>query len=129
MTLAGAVILLAIAIPLHLKGRVPRFVCWLLLFVGLGAAAFATKILGGFTQISIAGVGVFAVVALVSGIYFWEEAVKKNGLHRVRSPLIAAVFGIALMNVGGSIGANIQNAFETTGTNINQAVVQSVNSK
>lgn len=129
MTLAGAVILAAIAWPLHYKNKAPRFVAWLVLFVGVGAAAFITGIAGGFSAISIAGVGVFAVAAIVTGIFFFEEAIKANGYHRARTPVVALVLGVALMNIGGSLGGNIRNAVETTGTNVNQAVVKSVNSK
>lgn len=129
MTIAGAVILAAIAGTLHWKRRVPRFVNWLLFLVGVGAATVITQFLGGFSGISIYGVGLFTIVALVAGILFWEEAVKRNGLHRVRTPIVAIAFGVALMGIGGTVGSNLQNAVQTGGTNVNKVVTDSINSK
>lgn len=129
MTIAGAVILAAIAGTLHWKHRVPRFVAWLLVFVGVGAATVITSALGGFSGINIYGVGVFTIVAIVGGIVFWEEAVKRNGLHRVRTPIVAVAFGVALMGIGGTLGANLQNAVKTGGANVNRVVTDSINSK
>lgn len=129
MTIAGAVILAAIAGALHWKHRVPRFVAWLLLFVGVGAATVITNALGGFSGISIYGVGAFTILAIVGGIVFWEEAVKRNGLHRVRTPIVALAFGVALMGVGGTLGLNLQNAIKTGGTNVNKVVTDSIKTK
>ena len=129
MTIAGAVILAAIAGTLHWKHRVPRIVNWLLLFVGVGAATVITQFFGGFSGISIYGVGVFTLMAIIGGILFWEEAVKRNGLHRVRTPIVAIAFGVALMGVGGTVGQGLHDAVQTGGTNINKAVTDSINSK
>ena len=127
MTIAGAVLLAAIAGTLHWKRKAQRLVNWLLLFVGVGAAGVITQFLGGFSGVSIYGVGVFTVVAIVAGITFWEEAVKRNGIHRVRTPIIAIAFGVALMGVGGTFGHAVQNAVQTGGANVNRAVTTSLN--
>lgn len=70
MTIAGAVILAAIAGALHYKHRVPRFVAWVLLLVGVGAAATITNLFGGFTGMNLFGVGVFTLIAIITGIFF-----------------------------------------------------------
>lgn len=127
MTLAGAVIVAAIAGTLHWKRRLPRVVCWLLLFVGVGAATVITGWLGGFTSVSIYGVGLFTIVALIAGITFWEEAVKRNGLHRVRTPVVALLLGVSLMGIGGTVGQNISHLVQTGGKNVDQAVTTSFN--
>lgn len=129
MTIAGAVILAAIAGTLHWKRRVPRLVNWLLLFVGVGAATVITNALGGFSGISVFGVGVFTLVAVVAGIAFWEEAVKKNGLHHIRTPIVALAFGVALMGVGGTVGSTINHAVQTGGQNVNKVVTDSISTK
>lgn len=129
MTIAGAVILAAIAATLHWKKRVPRLVNWLLLLVGIGAASVITQFIGGFKHISIGGVGLFSLVAIVAGIAFWEEAIKRNGLHHVRTPIIALAFGVALMSAGGAVWNSLQEVAQTGGTNVNKVVTDSLNSK
>ena len=126
MSIATAVILAAIAATLHWKHRVPRLVCWLLLFVGVGAANMITGSPGGLSNISVLGVGIFTVVALFTGITFWEEAVKRNGMHRVRTPLVAVALGVSLMGVGGTIGSALSNAIQTTGVQVDKAVTDSI---
>jgi hypothetical protein len=129
MSLAGAVILAAIAGALHWKHRVPRFVAWVLLLVGVGVASTLTDWVGGFGGFTVYGVGLFTLIAIVTGIFFWEEAVKQNGLHRVRTPLIAVLFGVSLMSAGGAFFEVVQNALEATASNVNQAVVSNLNGK
>lgn len=127
MTIAGAVILAVIAGTLHWKRRVPRFVAWVLLLVGIGGASVITGWFGGFTSISIYGVGLFSIAAVFGAIVFWEEAVKRNGLHRVRTPIIAVVFGVALMSAGGAGWAALQQVVRTGSVNVDQAVTTSFN--
>lgn len=127
MTIAGAVILAAIAGALHWKKRVPRFVAWLLFLVGVGAATTITGLLGGFTGVSVYGVGFFTVVAIVTAIFFWEEAVKRNGIHRVRTPLIALTFGVALMSAGGAFFGAAQDLVTKTSTNVDRTVNANLN--
>jgi hypothetical protein len=127
MSIAGAVLLAAIAVALHMKHRVPRIVAWLLFLVGVGAAATITGLVGGFSGISLFGVGVFTVGAIVTAIFFWEEAVRSNGLHRVRTPLIALAFGVCLMSAGGAFFAALQNVVDKTGSSIDNTVQANLN--
>lgn len=127
MTIAGAVILAAIAGALHWKHRVPRFVAWLLFLVGVGAATTVTSWVGGFTSFSLFGVGIITVVAIVTAIFFWEEAVKRNGIHRVRTPVIAVVFGVALMSAGGGFFGAAQELVHKTTTSVDQTVNANLN--
>lgn len=127
MTIAGAVILGAIAGALHWKHRVPRVVAWLLLFVGVGIASFVTNLFGGFTGLSFFGVGLFTIIAIVTGIFFWEEAVKRNGLHRARTPFVALALGVSVMSAGGAFFAAVQNALEAGSGTVNEVVVNNLN--
>jgi hypothetical protein len=129
MTITGAVILAIIAATLHWKKRAPRFVAWLLAFAGLGLAATIMKYVGGFTKFSVLGVGILTVTLIVCGIAFWEEAVKRNGLHRVRTPIVALLLGVSLATAGGTIGSLAHGAGNTGGQNINKAVTTLFNSK
>ena len=122
MTIAGAVILAAIAGVLHWKRRAPRFVAWLLLFVGLGAAGVIVQYVGAFTKFSIYGVGVWTLVAIICGIVFFEEAIKRNGLHRARTPVVSVLLGVALVSLGGTAGTAIRHATQSSGTQLNKSV-------
>lgn len=122
MTIAGAVILAAIALVLHWKHRAPRFVAWLLLFVGLGAAGVIVQYVGAFTRFSIYGVGIWTIVAIICGIVFFEEAIKKNGLHRARTPVVAVLLGVSLVSLGGTVGNALNHATQSTGNQINKSV-------
>ncbi|MFG2001647.1 hypothetical protein ACGFNU_21095 [Spirillospora sp. NPDC048911] len=130
MTLAGAVILAVIAGALHLKHRVPRVVAWLLLFVGFGASSTVTGFLGAdLSAVAIGGVTIATIAAIGTLIYFWEEAVKCNGLHRVRTPLVALACGASIVLAGGSFFQMIENAAQKTGANVDEAVVSNLNGK
>lgn len=127
MTIAGAVILAAIAGALHWKERVPRVVAWLAFLVGVGAATTITGALGGLTAMSFFGVGLITVIAIVSAIFFWEEAVKRNGMHRVRTPIVAAVFGIALMSAGGGLFITLQEAVQQASSGVDNTIQSNLN--
>lgn len=123
MTIAGAVILAAIAFTLHWKSKAPRFVAWLFFFVGLGAAGVIMRYAGtSIRGLSIYGVGIFTVIAIVCAIVFYEEAIKRNGLHRVRTPVIAVLLGVSLMSLGGTVGDALTHASQSTGRQINKSV-------
>lgn len=123
MTIAGAVILAAIAFTLHWKSKAPRFVAWLLFFVGLGAAGVIVKYVGSaVTGLSIYGVGIFTIIAIICGIVFYEEAIKRNGIHRVRTPVIAVLLGVSLMSLGGTVGNALRHASDSGGSQINKSV-------
>lgn len=127
MTIAGAVLLAAIAVALHMKNRVPRVVAWLAFLVGVGAATTITGYIGGFTAMSLFGVGVVSVVAIISAIFFWEEAVKRNGMHRVRTPLVAVIFGVALMSAGGGFFTTLQAAVQQASTSVDDTIQANLN--
>jgi len=129
MSLGVALILAVIAGILHWKHRVPRLVCFLLLFTGVGIAIGIAGFLSGFSSLTIFGVGVMVLIALATAVVFWEEAIRLNGMHRVRTPVIALLFGISLMSVGGWVGGSLQKLASTTGEQIDKAVVQSVNTR
>lgn len=127
MTIAGAVILAAIGGTLHWKRRVPRFVAWLMFLVGVGAATTIYGHLGGVTGMQLFGVGLVTVVAIAAAITFWEEAVKGNGLHRVRTPIIAVVFGVTLMSAGGGLFATVQQVVHGVSSSVDQTVTTNLN--
>lgn len=127
MTIAGAVLLAAIAVALHMKSRVPRVVAWLAFLVGVGAATTITGYLGGFTAMSLFGVGIISVIAIISAIFFWEEAVKRNGMHRVRTPLVAVIFGVALMSAGGGFFNTLQNAVQQASSSVDGTIQANLN--
>ncbi|MFF5261414.1 hypothetical protein ACFY4C_20925 [Actinomadura viridis] len=118
-----------IALALHLKHRLPRFVAWLVLFVGLGAASTVSGWVGGLDGINLYGVGLFTIGAIFTAVFFWEEAVKRNGMHRTRTPLIAFAFGISLVLAGGSFFQAVERALDTAGSNVDKAVVNNLNGK
>jgi hypothetical protein len=129
MTIAGAVILAAIAGTLHWKKYAPRFVAWLLFLVGLGAATEIMKYVGAFTKMSIKGVGIITLIAIVTGIVFYAEAVKRHGIHRVRTPIVAVLLGVSLISMGGSIGHAVQQANKTGGKNVDKSVTTTFKDK
>jgi hypothetical protein len=126
MTIAGAVLLAAIAGALHWKKRLPRVVAWLLLCVGVGAAAEITSFIG-FKGINIYGVGIFSVLAIIGLIVFWEEAVKKNGLHRVRTPIVAVMLGVSIMSASGALWHNLQGSLKQSTSTIDKTTVANLN--
>lgn len=127
MTIAGAVILIAIAVALHYKQRVPRFVAWLVAIAGTGAATTIVGWLGGLGAVTFYGVGLFTIAAVISGIFFWEEAVKRNGIHRVRTPLVALLFGVSVMSAGGAFFVGVQNVIHQSTTHLDQTVQSNLN--
>jgi integral membrane sensor domain MASE1 len=122
MTVAISVILAAIAGTLHWKRRVPRGVAFMLALAGLGLSAVILKYIGAFTNMTVLGVGVVTLGAIIGLIVFWEEAVKKNGLHRVRTPIVAVLLGVCLASTGGAIGSLAHSVSSTGGQNLDKSV-------
>jgi hypothetical protein len=122
MTIAGAAILALIAGTLHWKKYAPRFVAWLLLLAGIGLSATILGYIGVFANMTILGVGVLTAVLIVTGITFYAEAVKRHGIHRVRTPIVAVLLGVAIASVGGPIGHAVHNANQTGGKNVDKSV-------
>lgn len=129
MTVAAAVILAVIAGTLHWKHRAPRGVAWLLALAGIGLAAEILKYVGAFTHVSVLGVSIFTIGVVVCGIVFWEEAVKRNGIHRIRTPIVAVLLGICIASVGGAVGSFGRSIGHSGGQNVDKAVTTLFNSK
>lgn len=129
MTVAISVVLAAIAGTLHWKRRVPRGVAFMLALAGLGLSAVILKYVGAFTNVTILGVGVVTIGAIVGLIVFWEEAVKRNGLHRVRTPIVAILLGVCLASTGGAIGSLANSLGNTSGQNLDKSVTTLFGSK
>jgi hypothetical protein len=127
MTVAVAAILALIAGTLHWKKYAPRFVAWLLLLAGVGMSAVILGYIGVFTKMTILGVGILTAILIVTAIVFWAEAVKRNGMHRVRTPLVAVLLGVSLASVGGPIGHAVHSINQTGGKNINKSVTTLIN--
>ena len=123
MTIIGAVILATIAGTLLWKKKAPRFVAWSLLFVGIGAAGVIMQYVGSTTAtISIYGVGIFTIIAIFCAITFYVEVIKKDGHHKVRTPVVSVLLGVSLMSIGGTAGTALRHAGQTGGANVNKAV-------
>lgn len=129
MTIAGALFLAAFAAALHWKRRVPRLVAWVLLFVGIGAASVVLGWIPAIRGISILGVGIMGLLAIFLIVVFFEEAVKKNGLHRVRTPIVALALGVTLSAMGGTIGGALSGLFNGAGTQLSNAVTTGFSEK
>lgn len=123
MTIVGAVILAAIAGALMWKNRAPRFVAWSLLFVGIGAAGVIMQYIGpSTTGLSIYGVGIFTIIGIVCAIAFYVEVIKKDGQHKIRTPVMSALLGVSLMSVGGTVGGALNHVSQAGGAQVNKAV-------
>lgn len=129
MTLAGAVILAAIAITLQWYDVAPRFVACMLLIVGIGSAAVVAGFLGGFGHTSVGGASIFSIVAVASLVAFYQEGIKGNRRHRIRTPIVAVVCGVAFMTATGSVFVGLQNFAKSSTATVDQAVVKNLNSK
>jgi hypothetical protein len=119
----GAVILAVIAGTLIWKKRAPRFVAWALLFVGLGAAGVIMSYVGtSLTGLSLYGVGAFTIIGIFCGLVFWFEVVKRDGAHRVRTPLVSLMLGVSLMNVTGTVGSFLRHLGQSSSAQVNKSV-------
>jgi len=104
--------------------KASRSAGFLALIAGLAGAGIVVAWLGALSTTQIFGVGIFTVLALVGLRICWHELVKKRDLHRFRTPLVAFITGVALMNVGGVIGHAAQAA-DQHATNTVSRVTQS----
>jgi hypothetical protein len=129
VTATVAVLLAAIAATLHWKKRLPRGVAFMLALAGIGLSAEILKYIGAFKNFTILGVGIITVGAIVGLIIFWEEAVKRNGLHRVRTPVVAVLLGVCLAASGGAIGSLAHSIGNGGGSNVNKSVTTLFGSK
>lgn len=127
MTIAVAVIFAAIAGALMYKQCAPRAVAWLLLCVGIGAAAEIMKYIGDFLKISFYGVAAITVIFFVAAVLFWQEVVKRNKMHKVRTPIVALLLGVSIISLGGTVGKAIHNGTQTGGNTIDKTVTTMFN--
>jgi hypothetical protein len=112
-----AVLLGAITAIRVWKKASPRGTGWLALLTGLTGAPIILSWLGPLATVTIYGVGIALIAAVGGGIICWHELVKKQGLHRFRTPAIALITGAAFMTltgVAGSAAHGISNLTTTT---------------
>lgn len=118
-------VLLAIVLIINIwKKGSPRFNGWLGLAVGLTGASIILSWIGNFATLQIYGVGIMTAIAIGGGFVLWHELVKKRGLHRIRTPLIAIMTGVAFMTVGGVVGTAAQSANHVVTTGVTRVTGQ-----
>lgn len=99
-----AVFLAAVAVVLLWKKTAPRAVAYLALAAGLTGASVVAGWLGNLATMQIYGAGVLTLFVVVGGIILWHELVKGRNPHRIRTPLIAFAWGVAVMSGAGAAG-------------------------
>ncbi len=100
----AAVVLAAITLTMAWKKHSVRWVAIFAMVTGLAGAVPVLGWLGGLASMQILGAGITTVVAVVGAIIMWHEVVKDNGRHRIRTPVVAFVWAVALMAAGGAAG-------------------------
>jgi hypothetical protein len=111
---------LATAVSIWKKAS-PRAAGWMALLTGLTGAPIILSWLGNLASIAIYGVGIALIGAVIGSLICWHELVKKKGLHRFRTPVIALLTGTALMTVtgiAGSVAHGVSNITTTTVTHV-----------
>ena len=117
-TSAGVGLLLAgVALIFWWKGVAPRAIAWLALVTGMLEAQLLLSLTGALTGTTILGVGILTAITVFGGLVFWLEAVRHNGHHHIRTPLVGLIVGMALMSAGGSIG-QLSHGVQTQVTNV-----------
>jgi hypothetical protein len=102
---AGAfVVLAAITLTMAWKKHSPRWVAVFAAAAGLAGAVPVLGWLGGLATVQILGAGIATVITVVGAIILWHEVIGNNGRHRIRTPIVAFVWAVALMAVGGAAG-------------------------
>jgi hypothetical protein len=108
-------VILGVITAIHIwKKGSPRGSGWLALFTGLTGAPIILSWLGALADLAVYGVGVAVIVAIGGGYICWHELVKKRGLHRFRTPIIALATGAALMTLTGVAGSAAHGVSSTT---------------
>jgi hypothetical protein len=107
---AGAfVVLAAITLTMAWKKNSVRLVAVFALLTGLAGGVPILAWLGGLAGVKVLGASVAAVVVVVGAIILWHEMVKNNGRHHLRTPIVAFVWAVALVSVGGAVGSVAQD--------------------
>lgn len=122
---AGAAVILGTILAITLwKGAGKRFPAWLALATGLTGSYIVIGWLGSIAALNIYGVGIITLAIIACGLIFWHEAVKGKKAHKIRTPVIGFILGVALMAGTGGVHTVVQH-----GTSNLTSVVQHGESK
>jgi hypothetical protein len=97
----------AVGAALYAYGKLPRVQAILFALAAFGAAVGITEwtdALAGLVH-TTGGLTALAAVMLVSAIGFWFEVIHKHKHHKIRTPVMSAVFATALVLSIGSVSA------------------------
>jgi hypothetical protein len=103
-TVTAAVFLAGITAVLMWKKASVKWVSWLALATGLTGASVVLSWLGTLATVQVYGAGIVGLTLVIGGIILWHEMVKGKRPHRIRTPLIAFFWAVALMSAGGAAG-------------------------
>lgn len=113
-----AVVLLAIAAVLWWKGASLRLISWLALLAGLTGSAVIVGWLGSLADVSVYGVSVLGLFIIVGAVILWHELIKRRDMHKIRTPIVALLWGAAVMTAGGGIVGTLAHQASSVTTNI-----------
>jgi drug/metabolite transporter (DMT)-like permease len=121
MSIDYAAIATVLAVAMIWKGRAPRFRLWLLLIGGVCLASIVLGFIGpaGWT---IAGIAIAVPATVVLAYLFYEEGIKRNGLHKFRSPAIAFALGVMLVATHSGAASIIGGVGQHAGTSVTNVV-------
>lgn len=107
---AGVAVIFATILAITLwKGSGKRWPAWLALATGLTGSYIVLGWLGSLATLSIYGVGIITLAVIGCGLTFWHEAVKGKKAHKIRTPVIGFVLGVALMAGTGGVHNIVQH--------------------
>ena len=96
-------------------GKAARITAWAFglaaFFAAIGITAWLDA-LAGLTSRG-GGLAVFALVLTASGFAFYYEVIRKHKHHRIRTPVVAGIFGTAVVVAIGSISSLTASAGKT----------------
>lgn len=127
MPLGFALALLVIAGLMIWKRRAPRVVAWLLLFAGIGLSGLVISITGP-VAFSFGGASLATAIVIGLGYLFYEEVIKKNKPHKIRTAMVAFSLGVLLVGLGGSVGSRVSALFTGTANRAGQVGNSLINS-
>ena len=121
-----AVVLLAIAAVLWWKGASLRLISWLALFAGLTGSAVIVNWLGSLATVSVYGVSVLGLFIIVGAVILWHELIKKRDMHKIRTPIVALLWGAALMAAGGGVAGALAHQVSSVTSNVTDQTTNTV---